>query len=227
MNGRLWLKVINYSSLDKQTIIELLHMAKHSDDKIETYISCRKLCSKCICKTNKYQYTFIKLDYENPIWIKEIGILNYLGHSHIQKISKIHITSDGYIYYSILHSTPIGNIDDKFIQKITHDIISGMAYLHQRDIIHGNISIPNFMKVISNKNSAEQKSKICESEIRKDDYKIVLTNFSDAKKIIPTKPIISSKYFYICDYSLSHSQRKNKQLAPELLLSKPIGTTKK
>ncbi len=207
MDGRLWSKIINYSLLSKPIIINLLNM---SSTDAETYTSCRKLCNNCTCKTNKYIYKFVKLDYTAD-WLKKIGILNYLGHPHVQKLSRVHFTKDNYIYYSTPYFAPVNIehpmdaanlrfVDDNFIQKFIHDIVSAMAYLHQRNIIHGNISLSNTGRI----------------EKSNGDYKLILTNFVDAKKIIPKQPILSSKYFYTCDYTLSQSQYNNRQLPPEL-----------
>ncbi len=173
MKNEIWMAILKYIQLPKDLIISMLNMKKQD---VTTYIH------------GKYLFKFIKPNYDNSSWVRELGILNFLGHKHIIRLSRINSTSDDYIYYSKFHYTTIAtldttNINEQFIIKFCRDIGSAIAYMHRKDIICGAVSLRDI-------GMTEYESK----------YKFTLTNLSCAKKIVSTCPIKQSKYDYSCNY---------------------------
>ncbi len=191
MNSEILMEILQHIKLDKNTLISLFKMDQTSEQ--DTYICCKKLCDNCECiNVHKYLYRFVKLDYNNPTWLREFGIFNYTGHKYMLRSSNVNYTSDGYVYYSTFSydtmDTFLGKykINDKIITKFCFEIGSAIGYMNYRNIICG-ITMNN-IGIIQYKN----------------DYKFILTSFNRSKKIIPTRPILQTKYDFKCKFDSTY-----------------------
>lgn len=208
MNSEILMEILQHIRVDKAMLIRLFKMDQTSVE--DTYICCRNLCDECDCiNVHKYLYRFIKLDYSNPSWLREFGIFNYTGHKYMLRSSNVNYTSDGYIYYSTFSYDTMDTflakteINNEIITKFCFEIGSAIGYMNHRNIIYG-ITMDNIGVIVY-----------------KNDYKFILTSFSRSKKIIPTRPILQTKYDFKCKFDSTYDF-KSSWPPPEYIMNEDM-----